>query len=67
MSGALFESSRSDLMGYTSIMHSFNAVTPIAVYVLPRFFDSDENKKTEDDVVPDVFVHTTMALLDVVG
>ncbi|CAB9499000.1 Receptor-type guanylate cyclase gcy [Seminavis robusta] len=63
----LFESKRSDLMGYSSILHSLNAITPIAIYILPKFFDKDENKQGEDNMLPDVFVHTTMALLDVVG
>ncbi|CAB9521809.1 Receptor-type guanylate cyclase gcy [Seminavis robusta] len=63
--GVLAQDNRSDLMGYWSLLVSLDTIASIIIYMLPKFCDSGE--KLEADPLPDVFVHTTVALLDIVG
>ncbi|CAB9499168.1 Receptor-type guanylate cyclase gcy [Seminavis robusta] len=59
------DSKRSELMAYASLILSANVVASLGVYFVPKFLDSGEN--FEADPLPDVFVKTTVALLDVHG
>ncbi|CAB9520220.1 Receptor-type guanylate cyclase gcy [Seminavis robusta] len=58
--------SDSDLMGYSSIFLSADTIASLAIYVLPKFLDSGEELE-EDEPLPDVFVNTTIALIEVQG
>ncbi|CAB9522519.1 Receptor-type guanylate cyclase gcy [Seminavis robusta] len=55
----------SDLMGCWSLLISLDTILSVAVYIVPKFWDSGENLDAEP--LPDVFVHTTVALLDITG
>ncbi|CAB9510863.1 Receptor-type guanylate cyclase gcy [Seminavis robusta] len=61
----LYGSSNSDLMGYTSVIFSTDTIVSLAVYVVPKFLNSGQ--EVDDEPLPDVFVHTTIALLEVDG
>ena len=61
----LYQSAESDLMGYSSIILSGDTISSLALYILPKFLNSGE--EFEDEPLPDIFVHTTIALLNVEG
>jgi hypothetical protein len=54
----------SDMMGYLSILLGIDTILAVTVYILPKFWASE---KLGVDPLPDVFVHTTVAFLDITG
>jgi 7 transmembrane sweet-taste receptor of 3 GCPR len=58
------KNSVSVLMGYWSLLLSVDTIVSLSVFILPKFWDS---KNLEADPLPDVFVHTTVAFLDITG
>ena len=63
MSGLMDD--RSTLMGWESLVMSLDVLLSIVVYILPKFVKSGE--VMQDEPLPDVFVGTTIAVIEVVG
>jgi len=61
----MYETDRANMMKAQSLVFSIDTILALGFYVLPKFVRSGE--AFEADPLPDVFVHTTIALLDVVG
>jgi len=62
---AFENTSQSNYAGSQSVILSLDAIVATFAYVVPKFLDSGENMDKE--ILPDVFVHTTIALMDVTG
>ncbi|CAB9522416.1 Receptor-type guanylate cyclase gcy [Seminavis robusta] len=56
---------KSEAMKKQSLILSIDTILAAALYVYPKFLDSGENLDAEP--LPDVFVHTTVALVDLCG
>lgn len=56
---------RSDLMGYQSLVLALDVILSLCVYIFPKFIGSGE--EIEEEPLPDVFVGTTIAVIEVVG
>ena len=65
VSRVLMEDSDSHLMGFWSILLSADTILSLSIYILPKFWDAGKN--LDEEPLPDVFVHTTVAFLDVEG
>lgn len=61
----LKDSNSSSLMAYSSIIMSGDTLVALGVYAAPKLCGSGE--AIEDEALPDVFVHTTIALMDIQG
>ena len=56
---------RANNIAYQSLFSSADTLVGLALYILPKFWHTGED--LDDEPLPDVFVHTTIALIDVEG
>ena len=59
------DSSRSENNAYQSLILSGDTLLALICYCFPKFWDT--GKRLDEDPLPDVFVHTTVALVSVDG
>ncbi|CAB9521897.1 Receptor-type guanylate cyclase gcy [Seminavis robusta] len=61
----LRESDMPKFMIHSSFLLSADTIGALGIYLLPKFLRSGDT--IQEEILPDVFVHTTIALLDVQG
>jgi hypothetical protein len=61
----LRDTAMNEFMKYSSFLLSADTIVSLGLYFLPKFMHAGDN--IEEEILPDVFVHTTLALLDVQG
>ena len=61
-----FSLDRSDIMAYLSLLLSGECVASLLVFVIPKLSDNS-NEKRSDEPLPDLFLNTTIMMMDVVN
>lgn len=52
-------------MLHSCILFSADTIVILSIYIMPKFFHKGD--KVEKELLPDLFVHTTVALIDICG